>query len=178
MSRKISFGLSVKEINIAIQEIRQYKADLNNKCEEFCRRLCEVGAEKAKGKVSESPLGKTITVSTDIDPKKTGCKAILYMSGKTYQSEGYEPVNTALLIEFGAGIHYNPEDNPKAAELGYGIGTFPGQMHAFEDGWYFKNDNDEWVYTHGTKATMPMYEASVEMRDKIMEIAKEVFDGC
>lgn len=178
MSKKISFGLSVSEINSAIKELHQYKSDLNRKCEEFCRRLCEIGVEEAQARISQSPLGKTITVSTEISPEKTGCKAILCAVGETKQTDGYEPVNTLLLVEFGAGIKYNSTANPKADEFGMGVGTFPGQTHAFNpNGWYYVGEDGEWHHSYGVKATMPMYGAGFEMRGKIAEIAKEIFGG-
>lgn len=44
------------------------------------------------------------------------------------------------------------------------------------DGWWYqKEEGGEWYHTYGTKACMPMYKASVEMRDKIVKIAREVF---
>ena len=61
--------------------------------------------------------------------------------------------------------------------MGYGVGTFPGQTHAFqEEGWWFKDEEtDKWIHSYGVQATMPMYNASIEMRQKVTEIAKEVF---
>lgn len=179
MPKKITMTLSQSLIQNAIKEIRQYQSDLNRKCEEFCRRLTELGKITAEASVNESPLGKYVTITTNIEPEKTGCKAMLIATGVT-KSTDYGDVNMLLLIEFGAGIHYNPTDNPKARELGFGVGTFPGQTHAFEDGWWYPDGVDEkgntiWKYTHGTKATMPMYGASTEMLLNIRKIAKEVF---
>lgn len=175
MAKKISFGLSVNEVQNAIKEIKAYQNDLNRKCEELCRRLMAEGLKIAQLKIGESPLGKTITLSSNITIQKAGCKAILFATGQIKQAEGYEPVNTLLLVEFGAGIHYNPNQNPKANEFGMGVGTFPGQIHAFEDGWYYLGEDDEWHYTHGTKATMPMYFAGKEMHEKVIKIARQVF---
>lgn len=174
MSKQITMNLSTSSVQNAIKELRQYQQDLNRKCEAFCQRLTELGKITAEARVNESPLGKYITITTDIQPEKVGCKAMLIATGVT-KSTDYGDVNTLLLIEFGAGIHYNPTDNPKAGELGFGVGTFPGQTHAFEDGWYYPGDDGEWYYTHGTKATMPMYGASTEMLLNIRKIAKEVF---
>lgn len=87
----------------------------------------------------------------------------------------YGTVNTLLLVEFGAGIHFNATANPKASEMGMGVGTFPDQTHAFEDGWYYLNEDNRWVYTHGTKATMPMYNAMKAIREQYVTVAKEVF---
>lgn len=178
MPKRISFGLSVSEVNAAIKELRDYKNDLSHKCMEFCERLCEIGANEAHSRISQSPLGKTITVSTEISPEKAGCKTILYAVGETKQADGYEPVNTLLLVEFGAGIKYNEIANPKASDFGMGVGTYPGQTHAFDSGgWYYMGIDGEWHHSYGVKATMPMYGASLEIRNKIIEIAKEVFGG-
>ena len=83
-----------------------------------------------------------------------------------------------LAVEFGAGIFYNSEENPKAPELGFGVGTYPGQIHAFEDGWYYWDDKTEtWRYAHGIKATMPMYNAEQQIIQQYVKIAMEVFGG-
>ena len=83
MSKKITISLSPSSIQSAIKELRQYQNDLNRKCEEFCRRLAELGKITAQARVDESPLGKYITVTTDIQPEKAGCKAMLIATGIT-----------------------------------------------------------------------------------------------
>ena len=180
MPKKISMSLSHDSIQNAIKEIRQYKSDLNKKCEELCRRLTDEGIATANSYIAKSPLGKMIVVQSKINPGKAGCKAMVFAVGQTLETEGYAPFNTLLAVEFGSGIFYNADGNPKAGELGFGVGTFPDQKHAFEDGWFYPSDEVEngktvWKYTHGVKATMPMYNASKEMREKIVAVAKEVF---
>lgn len=176
MARKITMNLSSKSMQAAIKELKAYQSDLNRKCEELCRRLIEAGIEVANAKIGESPLGKTITLQSKITPEKAGCKAVLIAVGQIKQSEGYEPFNTLLAVEFGAGIHYNKTENPKANEFGMGVGTFPGQIHAFqEEGWYYLGNDNQWHHTYGVKATMPMYHASKEIREKVVPIAREVF---
>lgn len=175
MAKKITFGLSVSEIQNAIKEIKAYQNDLNRKCEELCRRLTMAGYNVALSRIGESPLGKTIVLQSNISPQKAGCRAVLFAVGEVKQSEGYEPFNTLLAVEFGAGIYHNATPNPKADDFGLGVGTFPGQIHAFENGWYYLGEDNEWHYTHGVKATMPMYFAGKEMREKVIEIARQVF---
>ena len=81
-----------------------------------------------------------------------------------------------MLIEFGAGIHYNHVENPKASEFGMGVGTYPGQTHAFqEEGWYYMDESGEWHHTYGVKATMPMYNADIEILMNINRVAREIF---
>ena len=175
MAKKISFGLNSKEVQNAIKEVKSYQKDIYRKCEKLCKKLNNIGYKVALEKISESPIGKTVVLHSEISSKKTGCKAMLISVGEVKHSEGHEPFNTLLAIEFGAGIYYNSTANPKANELGMGVGTFPGQIHAFSDGWYYLEEDNEWHYTHGVKATMPMYFAGKEMKEKIETIAKEVF---
>ena len=172
--RVIRGNFSSKGIQDIINQLEQYKLDLHRKVELLCQRLAEAGQTVALQSIGESPLGKTITLRVEMELRKDGCKAILVAAGQT-KSNDYGTINTLLLVEFGAGAFYNPSDNPKAGEMGYGIGTFPGQIHAFSDGWYYWGEDEKWHYTHGTKATMPMYNASVAIRTQVAAIAKEVF---
>ena len=171
---KIKADLSVKGIEDIKRQLLQYKDNLPIKCEKLVSRLLQSGVSVSQTKINESPLGKYVTITTDIQPEKAGCKAMLIATGVT-KSTDYGDINMLLLVEFGGGIHHNPVANPKADELGFGVGTFPNQKHAFEDGWWYPGDDGEWHYTHGTKATMPMYNANTEMLLNIRKIAKEVF---
>lgn len=172
----IKGNLSVKGINKMRKELQKYKQSFEYKCKRYVERLLEEGVEVAQAKVGESPLGKYVAISTDIKETETGCKAILIATGDVKYSDDYEPFSTILAIEFGAGISYNPKENPNASDLGFGVGTFPGQTHAEEDGWYFWDDAKQmWIYSKGVKATMPMYEAQKKIVEVAKEVAKEVF---
>ena len=175
--RRFKTDLSVRGINNLKAELINYKKNiLQSKIDLFTRRMAEVGLNVANVKISESPLVKYVSVRIESKSLNGESTAFLIASGKTFRSEGYEPFNILLGIEFGAGIHYNPNPNPNASEFGFGVGTFPGQIHAFEDGWYYWDaKKEEWKYTHGVKATMPMYNAYIEMIPKIRSIAREVF---
>lgn len=175
--RTISINLfDGKSLDDAIKTIEQYRDDLPRKCQEICRRLSEEGVRVADVAINSVPIGKTITLTTDIDPSKMGCQAIMKMTGRETRTEDGRIFFTALAIEFGAGIRYNSTSNPKAKEFGMGVGTFPGQTHAENpDGWYYLDSNGEWKHSYGVQASMPMYKASVEMRQKIDSIVKEVF---
>lgn len=173
---KVTGGLSVKSIDNMIKQVEAYQSNLNRKCEVLCRRLAEAGRQTAVTAINESPLGKTITLSIRMEPKEVGCKAILMAVGQTKDSENYGSINTLLLVEFGAGIRYNATANPKAGEFGMGVGTFPGQTHAFDpEGWYYWGDDDQWHHSYGVKATMPIYKATVSIRQQVLTIAREVF---
>ncbi|WP_277407832.1 hypothetical protein [Lacrimispora xylanisolvens] len=176
MAMKVFRGnFSSKGIQDIINQLERYKVDLHRKAELLCQRLAEVGQTVALQSISESPLGKTITLRVKMEPRNDGYKAILVAAGQT-KSNDHGSINTLLLVEFGAGVRLNPNENPKAGEFGMGVGTYPGQIHAFDqNGWYYWGDDEKWHHTYGTKATMPMYNASVAIRTQVAAIAKEVF---
>lgn len=177
MAKKIlKSDLSVSGIRNLQKELEKYRDSLTYKCRLLAEKLSEIGANVINAKVDESPLGKYVTLKTEITEEQAGCKAILIATGEVKEQEGYAPFNTLLAIEFGAGIHFNPIPNPNAGEFGLGVGTFPGQTHAFEDYWFYWNEEkQEWLPTHGVKATMPMYNAGLELQKEVVKIAKEVF---
>lgn len=179
MAKKtMSINLSEKSIDDAIRQLKDYQNSLQGKCDRLVEELSKLGQEVAVQHISESPIGKTVTVRVNKTPEQMGCKAVLIATGQTITSENREPFYTLLAIEFGAGIFYNSKENPKAPELGFGVGTYPGQIHAFDDGWYYWNDKTQkWQYTHGIKATMPMYNAEQEIIKQYVSIARRVFGG-
>ena len=169
--------LSVKGIEALKSQLLQYKDELPTKCETLVSRLLQSGVEVSQSKISESPLGKYVTVTTNISADNIGCKGILLAKGAVKEQEGYAPFSILLAIEFGAGIHFNPTPNPIiSSEFPYGVGTFPGQTHAYQDTWFYWDENtQEWKPTHGVKATMPMYNADIEIIQNVVKFAKEVF---
>ena len=179
MAKKISFGLSVREVQAAIKELRQYQSDLNRKCEELCRRLTKEGILIAQVHIGSSGFGNYIHLGSEITPQQVGCKAILYMEDATkiksewQTKEGVRSadVSPSLMIEFGSGVK---AENP-ANITGVGTGTFPGGKHGNEPGWYYMDLEGNWHYSTGVSPKMPMYYTANELREKVAKIAKEVF---
>lgn len=178
MAKKtLKADLSISSIRNLQKELEKYRDSLTYKCRLLAEELAKMGIKVAQAKIDESPLGKYISIKTDITEEKAGCKAILISIGETFEHDGYAPFNTLLAIEFGAGIRYNSEENPKAPEFGMGVGTFPDQTHAFDkNGWWFWSEEKQaWIHSYGVKATMPMYQASMEIQQNIVKITKDVF---
>ena len=178
MAKKVfKADLSVKGIEALKSQLLQYKDSLSIKCETLVSRLLQSGVEVSQARISESPLGKYVTVTTNISADKMGCNGILLAKGAVKEQERYAPFSILLAIEFGAGVHFNPTPNPLiSSEFPYGVGTFPGQTHAYQDMWWYWDENtQEWKPTHGVKATMPMYSADMEIIQNVVKFAKEVF---
>lgn len=180
MAKKLSFGLSVTEVNKAIQEIKVYQNDLNRKCELLCQKLCEEGVQIAKAHIGSSGFGKYIHLDSEITPQQAGCKAVFYMEDtakiksewQTQDGVRSAEVSPSLMIEFGSG---QKADNP-AGIKGVGTGTFPGGKHGNEPGWYYMDLEGNWHYSTGISPKMPMYYADKELSEKVLKIAKEIFD--
>lgn len=182
MGKTISFGLSVKEVQNAIKEIKAYQNDLNRKCEELCRRLTDEGIQIAHGYIGDSGFGKYVHLGSEITPQQAGCKAILYMEDSTKiksewkTKEGVKSavISPSLMIEFGSG---QKAENPVGIP-GVGTGTFPGGTHGNDPGWYYMDLEGNWHYSTGISPKMPMYHTAEELRRRVQKIAKEVFqDG-
>lgn len=179
MAKKVfKTDLSVKGIEELKKQLLQYRdEELPRKCRQLTQALADIGVNVAKAKINESPLGHHITLQSTMSESEAGCKAMIIATGDIKKSEGYAPFNLLLAVEFGAGIAFNPTPNPIAGDFGYGVGTFPGQVHAFEkEGWYYWDEEaQEWKHTRGVKATMPMYSAAMEIQNKVNEAVKAVF---
>lgn len=180
MPKVIKMSLSVNSINKAIKELQKYKQDLNRKSEELCRRLNEEGIKIAQLHIGSSGFGKYIQFESEVTPTEAGCKAIFYMSDaspiisqwKTKEGIKSAEVSPSLMIEFGSGLKAeNPAEVP-----GVGTGTFPGETHGADPGgWWYMDLDGVWHHSTGVAPQMPMYYAGQELRDKIAEIAREVF---
>lgn len=180
--RVIRGNLSSKGVQSIIDQLQDYKKDLHRKTELLCQRLAEAGLTVAQAAVGETPLGKYVSLRIDMEPQKAGCRAVLIATGQTKTSEWQTKdgvksatISCLAMVEFGSGVAKNPVVNPKAGEFGMGPGTFPGQTHAGEALWYWMDLDGVWHSSSGIKATMPMYNASVAIRQQVAAITKEVF---
>lgn len=178
MAKTIKFNLfSEKSILEAQKKIDDYRNSLQGKCDEIVSRLADIGEMVAIKKINESPIGKAITLTVNKSSYQGKSEAVLFAVGEVKQSEGYAPFNLLFAVEFGSGITYNKTKNPKADGFGMGVGSFPGQIHAFDqDGWYYWDSTlQKWRHTFGIKATMPMYNADMAIIKEYMNICKTVF---
>ena len=178
MAAKISFGLSVREVQNAIKEIKAYQNDLNRKCEELCRRLTAEGIQIAQSHIGSSGFGKYIHLGSEITPQQAGCKAIFYMEDTTkiksewQTQEGVQSseISPSLMLCFGSGLKaQNPTNVPNV-----GTGTF-GEHGADPSGWWYMDLDGVWHHSTGIEPKMPMYYAGKELRERVLVIARDVF---
>ena len=176
MSNRVYKGdLSTEGIKDIIAQLKHYgDVDLPHLADVLVRRLAEIGITVAEYTVY-SDFRPYIEFRYDSEGLGVGelvgsdnalIHRIWYTKGGDVAGEA--DISPLLMSEFGAGPY---------ALTGH-RGTFPGQHNAFRSEWF-------WYDEAGTKhsseedytmiATQPMYKALVEMMNKAVAIAKEVF---
>ena len=178
MPTKIRFGLSAKEVQNAIKEIKAYQNDLNRKCKELCFRLCAEGMPIARAYIGESGFGRYIRLTSEISPEQMGCKAVIYMEDRAKiksewrTTEGVQSteISPSLVLEFGTGLKAK---NPANID-GVGKGTF-GEHGADPRGWWYMDLDGVWHHSTGIEPKMPMYYVGKELRERVLAIVREVF---
>ncbi len=181
--KTITYELSEQSIDQAIQEIKEFQADLKRKYEKFVEELMNEGITVAQRAVRGSEYGDYITFEKQFKNPKSGIIAIMLMKptgivqSEWLQKDGSTKVanvSPTLMVEFGSGRY---AQNPKAVP-GVGRGTFPGQTHADEPGWWYATgtpENKTWHYSSGVMPDQPMFKAANEMRYAIRKVAQRCF---
>lgn len=170
----IRISLSEKDINKAIKELEQYKREIIRKTEllrvKVAERIANLAQSGFNGAVvddltNESGGIRTAEVQVSIDEREN--ISIVIAAGED-----------AVWVEFGAGVYHNGSaggsPHPKGSELGFTIGGY-GKGMGKRQTWGFYEDG-ELRLTHGTPATMPMYNAVKTVCDEIANIAREVLE--
>lgn len=171
MSKVIKCDLSISGLESAINEIKAYEDELNDKLSRFVTELMEYGVTVAQARLG-STIGDATNAAIICRPDTSGeiKTAYVALNGKD-----------ALFIEFGAGIAYNTGmQHPDAAELGYGPGTYPSEHppnRAINPGrWVYGHDDDgNPLWSIGTQASMPIYNAAESIRNIAIMKALEIF---
>jgi hypothetical protein len=168
----IEIGLNVASINKAIQDLEKHRQDVMQKSELFRRRVAELISDY-------SASGFNGAIVDDITPKSGGAR-VANVSMSVEDGDKVSVViasgEDAVWVEFGAGVYHNgaagSSPNPYGQELGFTIGGYGTNGTKKTWGFY---EGDQLIITHGTPATMPMYNAVQRVVRDIDTIAREVF---
>ena len=177
MGKVIDIKLTSKDIDRAIKELDTYKKDFLKKVDTFRERLAKEITDIAQAGFNSAMVddilpgyGSSRTADVTVDYSSTGNVTVIVANGKD-----------AIWVEFGAGVYHNgsvgSSPHPQGSKLGYTIGSY-GKGFGKGNVWGYYADPDGktgLVLTHGTPATMPLYNAMKTISDKAVSIAKEVF---
>lgn len=156
-------SLSSNSIQNAIAELKAYRDSLDAKTDTLLEKLAYIGVKEASVRFTTAMYDGVNDSSVTLEP---------ITGGYCIEAEG----KAVAFIEFGAGVYHNPGEpypNPRPAGI-VGIGQY-GKGHGKRQAWGFKDESGDLVITHGNPAAMPMWYASEEMRNAILETFKEVF---
>lgn len=171
MSKVIRVKLSPESIADAIQELQDYKAELNRKVETLARLLTNTGVDIVRIKVVEMNAIDTGELFGSINGyyDSVGNKGVIQVDS-----------NYAAFVEFGTGIvgatapHTNAEYLAKAAWK-YSTGSHIFETKDGRFGWYYPTDDGGFRFTEGQKARPFMYETALELQRRYAEKVREVF---
>ena len=164
MIKVVRMTLSKSSIDAAIKELREYQERIKRKTSELAERLAEMGAVNVSLGYARAIYTGPKDISVTVEQRGESTYAIVATG------------DSVLVVEFGAGVTYgNDPTHPKAGEFGYGVGTYPGQIHAFDpNGWWLPKDKGG-GHTFGNPASMIMYKTAKELRREVERVAREVF---
>ncbi len=170
------FKVKVTGLDEVIKKIENLKNSLDSKQHELLERLSAIGIDVASVKFKNAQYDGINDVSVDPSPEWVDEKTLVITARG----------QAVAFIEFGTGVHYT-EQHPTADEVGATRGSY-GKGNGSKDSWaYYGNpgtnghivrtleDGTTVVRTHGNPPARAMYDASQAMRDKIVEIAKEIY---
>ena len=149
----------------AIRQLNSYQKSLERKASELANRLADYGLLLAQVSFEGTQYTGHKDVTVTKEPND---------SGYTLRASGM----TALILEFGAGVTYS-NGHPEEEQFGMGVGTYPGQTHAFSpNGWTLPKSAGIFAgeHTYGNPASRAMYNAEKDMEREIEQMAREVFE--
>lgn len=162
MPRKIQVKLSASSIDEAIKQLQEYKAKVQRKTDELCRRLAEMGAVRISLGYARAVYTGEKDISVSVEPRGNGYAIVA--NGES-----------VMFVEFGAGITYG-YGHPMDGELGMGPGTYPdGKGHWNDPSGWFLPRNEGGDHTFGNPPSMVMYRTARELEDAVLQVAREVF---
>lgn len=158
-----------------ISQLKKYRESLENKMHLLLERLAAIGIDTADVRFRTAQYDGDNDVVVSNAPEWEGENELIISATG----------NAVTFIEFGTGVHY-AEEHPAAERVGAVRGQF-GQGKGSRDSWgYYGNpgtngrviketDKGQVVITHGNPPNRAMYDAAKEMRNRIVEVAREVF---
>lgn len=161
----INVNLNSISIGRAVAKLNRYAQAIETKANAICERLARYGAFEATAMFNQAIYDGEKIVDVRVDAFSEG------------DEKGFEIIangETALILEFGAGVTYG-YGHPLAGKFGMGPGTYPdGKGHwDSPNGWWFVDAFGK-HHSYGNAPAMPMYNTAQDLRSMVEEVAREV----
>ncbi len=169
--KNIKVSLDPQGVAKAIEEIREYQKEVENKTRILVQRLMDLGAEIARIKIASFGALDAGDLLSSVD----GYFSPLLNAGFVRVTSDH-----AAFVEFGTGIvgQMNPHKNGEylsKASWGYATGSKIFTTKNGKVGWIYPTDDGGFRFTEGMKARPFLYETALEIQKTFPQVAKEVF---
>ena len=171
---EITVPLSRKGIADAKKFLLDYKKNvLQKKLKLFVERLAQIGVETAKANITTFDAiftGELLNSIHEESGVQTKNAAIFYVVADSEH---------AAFVEFGTGQigmeGSYPYPFPEGVEWNYNTGKTIFEISPGQYGWFYPMGDGTWRFTQGMPSRPFMYETAIDLRQRIVQIAKEVF---
>lgn len=169
--KTISMILDPRSITAAINELREYQTDIENKTRILAQRLTDLGAEIVRIKIVGMGAYYSGALLSGVD----GYYSPMLNTGFIRVTSDH-----VAFVEFGTGVkgqaspHRNGEYLSKAAWQ-YATGAKIFTTKDGRVGWIYPTRDGGFKFTEGMKSRPFMYETALELERKFPQLAKEVF---
>lgn len=160
--------LSPSSIEQLKKDLMDYQNDLQKKVSLLCKRLADEGVETAQAMVVSLDAVFTGELFNSIHSQKvseSGASAIFSVVADS---------SHALFLEIGTGLIGAESPYPGELPVTYAQGKTIRQLSDGRYGWFYQRDGN-WYFTEGMPSRPFMYFTAQELRERVVEIAKEVF---
>ena len=171
--KTIVVRLDPKSIADAINELNDYKKEVESKARLLVQRLTDLGAEIARIKIVEMGAYYSGELLSGVD----GYFSPLLNTGFVRVTSDH-----VAFVEFGTGLvgqanpHTNGEYLSKAA-WGYATGAKIFTTQDGRVGWIYPTDDGGFRFTEGMRSRPFMYETALQLQREFPRIAREVFSS-
>lgn len=174
MKTHFEIGVDGSGIDELIKGIEEYKRWLEQKTDEFAKRLAELGRKYAEESFLSAEYDGINDVMVEVEEKAQG-EYVVRANGEA-----------VLFIEFGTGVNY-PDNHPEKpdgvvgrGQYGYGLGKLNSWRYPEEGsspGTHGVPDERHpgYIITRGNPASMSMYNAVRKLEEDFRQILDDVF---
>ncbi len=157
----ISCTLDTNDIKRAVNELKAYKAQFLERCNQLVEALTDYGVEVAKVQVSQLDAVYTGELMNSIEGYFSPTTQVGIIKAGAYY---------AAYVEFGTGVVGSRSPHPNPQGWQYDVNA-----HG-DEGWvYYDDDSGKFRWTKGFKSRPFMYNTAREIEKNCAKIAKEVF---
>lgn len=171
MKKIVITELTPNAIEKAIQEINDYRKEVEAKTMKLAQRLTDLGASVVRVKIVEMGAYYSGELLSGVD----GYFSPILNAGFIRVTSDH-----AAFVEFGTGVvgQENPHKNGEylsKVSWGYATGSKIFTTKGGRVGWIYPTDDGGFRFTEGMESSPFMYETALELERQYMKIATEVF---